>query len=106
MNPPPLSEKVDTQETAPCRSKGTIRDRWAAGLDSAQQLCATRALPGPWGCWGPGAAQGSGGHSKHTLPVPPPSEVGAAAHNPSIERMLIPAHLRLPEPVADKDNVS
>lgn len=37
---------------------------------------------------------------------PPLSEVGAAAHNLSIERMLVPAHLRLPEPVADKDNVS
>jgi len=69
-------------------------------------------LLGSWGCWGPSAARGSskaGGdrtvHGKHTLPVPQREE-GAAANNPSIEKPLTQAHLRLREPVADKDNIS
>lgn len=108
QNPPPAL-RSRTPGGGSCRSKGTIEDRQAARQDSAQQLCATGALPSSWGCWGPRAAPGSSkaaGGTQHKHSACPPSTVGAATNNPSIERPHTPAHLRLHEPVADKANVS
>jgi len=80
MNPPPCSEKVDTQETASCVSKGTTGDRRAAGLeDSAQQLCSIARLMGMLGTQrSPRQQQGGGGQDStwQAHPACPPERGG------------------------------